>query len=159
MYVRSRETLKRWQLLLYDGTQKYVKQHDSFWTTLPGFLVLVAGDIQSNDKYVQDRRSQFYRLMGHECIKTTTCRASTQMSVEQYAVATSHIEERIQKPLLLVEGGLRAELDGKKELAEKLQSAEALNAELLPARTRDSCWQWTQLCRTAREYKAIRICW
>ena len=74
--------------------------------------------------------------MSYECSKlfnynlSGICSASTQMSVEQYAVATSHIEERIQKPLLLVEG-LRAELDGKEELAEKLQSAEALNAHML----------------------------
>ena len=74
--------------------------------------------------------------MSYECSKlfnynlSGICHASTQMSAEQYVVATSHIEERIQKPLLLVEG-LRAELDGKEELAEKLQSAEALNAKLL----------------------------
>ena len=94
--------------------------------------------------------------MGHECSKlfnynlSGICRTSTQMSAEQYAIATSHIEERIQKPLLLVEG-LRAELDGKEELTEKLQSAEALNAELLVTAASQN-----SLCRIAREY--IRIC-
>ena len=121
-------------------------QHDTFWMPLSGVLVLAATAANTMNTYAQQCRTKFYQFMSYECSKlfnynlSGICRASTQMSAEQYAVATSHIKERIQEPLLLVES-LRAELDGKEELAEKLQSAEALNAKLLPARTRDSCWQ------------------
>ena len=132
---RSAAILANGTLLVVDETQRHKKSYTKLWTTLPGVLVLAGSAGSSSDIAVQKIRTQFFRFMSYECNKlfnynmSGICRANTQMSPEQYAAATSRIEERIQKPLLLVEG-LRAELAGKKELAEELQSAEVLNAEM-----------------------------
>ena len=113
-------------------------QHITFWMPLSGVLVLAAIAANTTNTYTQQCRTKFYQFMSYECSKlfnynlSGICHASIQMSPSQYATATSRIEERIQKPLLLIEG-LRAELAGKEELEAKLQSAEVLNTELVKA--------------------------
>ena len=104
--------------LLDDGAKV---ARDRYWTNSVGLVTIAANVPQNHNsdnaetKKTAGIRREFCQYVFQMCEKmfgillSGAC-ANVQMSPDQFADATSRIEERIQKPLLLVDG-LRAELE------------------------------------------------